>query len=125
MLKLRGFDFPQVPAEQRLGVYEICDYRALAIALVGKCNVNLPSLYEGEKNMPWNNHPVRPCDSNIIAFINEPLLSLQEFGGPPPGVDGVLWHGQKNYNYLNAAITDPIVSTFETQSFRTFTCLLF
>ena len=58
VLKLRGFDFPQVPLDQRLKVDEICDYRALAIAVVQKCALNLPSLYEGEKNMPWHNVPV-------------------------------------------------------------------
>lgn len=59
VLKLRGFDFPQVPLDQRLHMDEICDYRALAIAVVSKCKLNLPSLYEGERNMPWNNVPVR------------------------------------------------------------------
>ena len=58
VLKLRGFDFPQVPLDQRLHVDEICDYRALAIAVVQKCSLNLPSLYEGEKNIAWNNIPV-------------------------------------------------------------------
>jgi hypothetical protein len=35
ILKLRGWDFPQVT--KRLDFYDICDYRALAIAIVQKC----------------------------------------------------------------------------------------
>lgn len=35
ILKLRGWDFPQVT--ERLNFYDICDYRALAIAIVDKC----------------------------------------------------------------------------------------
>jgi hypothetical protein len=37
ILKLRGFDFPQVALENRMHFDDICDYRALAIAAVDKC----------------------------------------------------------------------------------------
>lgn len=37
ILKLRGFDVPQVPLDQRYDFYDICDVRALAIAVVEKC----------------------------------------------------------------------------------------
>lgn len=91
LLKLRGFDYPQVSKEDRLKMYSICDYRALALAIVDKCSLNLPSLYVGEKNMPWN---IKPA-----------------FGGPPPFSDNIKWHGRKNYNYLLAEVDDPVVLT--------------
>jgi hypothetical protein len=37
ILKLRGFDFPQVPLEDRLHFDDICDFRELAKAVVDKC----------------------------------------------------------------------------------------
>lgn len=37
ILKLRGFDFPQVPLEDRLSFDDICDFRELAKAVVDKC----------------------------------------------------------------------------------------
>lgn len=82
LLKLRGYDFPQVPLKDRLKIYNICDYRALAVNIVSKCTLNLPSLYNGEKNMPWNNEP--------------------KFGGPLPNGDNVAWHGVDNYDFLKA-----------------------
>eukprot|EP00606_Chrysophyceae_sp_TOSAG23-5_P001461 GSChrysophyteH2.ASY1.ANO1.245.1 assembled CDS len=58
IVKLRGFDYPQVAEEDRLTFYSVCDKRALAIALVSKCSVNIPQmLYDGEPQMPWNIQP--------------------------------------------------------------------
>jgi hypothetical protein len=37
ILKLRGFDFPQVPLSDRLHFDDICDFRELAKAVVDKC----------------------------------------------------------------------------------------
>eukprot|EP01034_Spumella_vulgaris_P026009 gene26009-32530_t len=91
ILKLRGFDFPQVPLDARMTFTDICDYRALAIALVDKCTINLPSLYDGEKNQP----------SNVIPV----------FGGPPPANDSIAWHGRANYDFLLAGVDDPTVLT--------------
>jgi hypothetical protein len=82
-----------VPKSERLQLYDICDYRALAMALVKKCTLTLPSLFDGEKNMPWNIEPV--------------------FGGPPPAADNIKWHGRDNYDFLLPDIDDPVVLTGE------------
>ncbi len=82
VLKLRGFDFPQVPLSDRMQFTDVCDYRALARSLVEKCTINLPSLYDGERQMPWNIVPV--------------------FGGPPPPNDTIAWHGRASYDFLLA-----------------------
>lgn len=37
ILKLRGYDFPQVPLDKRLNFDDICDFRELAKAVVDKC----------------------------------------------------------------------------------------
>jgi hypothetical protein len=64
ILKLRGFDFPQVSKEDRLTFYTICDIRALAVAVVNKCQVNVPeNLYDGRRNMPWYSTPGKPIES--------------------------------------------------------------
>lgn len=81
----------QVPLDQRLDLYDICDYRALAMALVEKCTLTLPSLYDGERNMPWNIIPV--------------------FGGPPPDEQNIAWHGRDNYDFLQPEVDDPTVLT--------------
>lgn len=93
ILKLRGYDYPSVPTDQRLKVYDICDYRALAIAVVEKCSVTLPSLYDGERQMPWNIIPV--------------------FGGAPPKNQTIKWHKRRNYNFLLPAADDPVTLTEE------------
>jgi hypothetical protein len=80
-----------VPKEARLQLYDICDYRALAMALVDKCTLKLPSLFDGERNMPWNIEPV--------------------FGGPPPLADNIKWHGRESYDFLLPAIDDPTILT--------------
>lgn len=54
VLKLRGFDFPQVPAEERYDIADVCDFRALAIAVVEKCSLDPVQLFDGEKNLPRN-----------------------------------------------------------------------
>ena len=93
ILKLRGFDYPQVPPDQRLKVYDICDIRELAIAVVQKCSVNIPILYNGEQQMPWNVIP--------------------EFGGALPKNTTIRqkWHGRRNYNFLEPPTTDPEILT--------------
>jgi hypothetical protein len=93
VLKLRGFDYPQVPKDQRLKVTDVCDFRALAIAIVNKCSVNIPILYDGEQQMPWNVVPV--------------------FGGALPTNLSVYqkWHGRKNYDFLLPTVDDPTVLT--------------
>lgn len=86
MLKLRGYDYPQVPLEDRLHFDKVCDVRALAIAMASKCTVNPPSqtLYLGQKNMPWN--------------------VLPDWGKGLPGItaQGIAWHGpgRTDYKYL-------------------------
>jgi len=91
LLKLRGFDYPQVPQEERLQLTDVCDFRALAMAVVDKCSLNLPSLFEGQKNMPWNIIP--------------------QFGGAPPAGPSAAWHGRDNYDFLLGEVDDPTVLT--------------
>lgn len=87
ILKLRGFDIPQVPQQDRLHVDQICDYRALAIAVVDKCSLNPPNRFDGERNQPYNIIPV--------------------FGGAPPlTTKPAAWHGRRNYNFLKE-VDDP------------------
>ena len=38
--------------DQRYSMSDICDYRALAMALVDKCTLTLPSLYDGQRGSP-------------------------------------------------------------------------
>ncbi|CBN77937.1 Probable 3\',5\'-cyclic phosphodiesterase pde-4 [Ectocarpus siliculosus] len=59
ILKLRGYDVPQVPLEDRLSVLHICDLRSLAVYLVEKCTVDPDAdKYNGEDGQPWNVEPV-------------------------------------------------------------------
>jgi hypothetical protein len=44
ILKLRGFDFPQVPLDERLHFDDICDFRELAKAVLDKCRYPIPSV---------------------------------------------------------------------------------
>jgi hypothetical protein len=81
----------QVAMEDRLQLYDVCDYRALAMALVKKCTLTIPSLYDGERNQPWNIIP--------------------EFGGPPPAVNNIKWHGRTDYDFLLPDIDDPVKLT--------------
>ena len=83
ILKLRGFDIPQVPLSNRLQFTDVCDKRALATAVFQKCSLTTQlDLYAQEQNMPWN-----------VANI---------FGGPPPDNPPPAWHGT-NYAKLRAA----------------------
>ena len=90
ILKLRGFDYPQVPKEARLNFYDVCDARALAIAVVNKCTVDTDpmTLYAGKKNQPWHIIP---------EFSNNAYI---------PTSVGILWHDRKNYNFLTAHVDD-------------------
>jgi hypothetical protein len=80
-----------VAKKDRLQLYDICDYRALAMALVKKCTLTIPSLYDGERNQPWNIIP--------------------EFGGAPPAADKIKWHGRPDYDFLLPDIDDPVKLT--------------
>lgn len=80
-----------MPLDKRYALNDICDYRALAMALVDKCTLTLPSLYDGERNQPWNIIPV--------------------FGGPPPDEQNIAWHGRDNYDFLKPEVDDPVVLT--------------
>lgn len=82
-----------MPLDKRYALHDICDYRALAMALVDKCTLTLPSLYDGERNQPWNIIPV--------------------FGGPPPDEQNIAWHGRDNYDFLKPEVDDPVVLTGE------------
>lgn len=74
ILKLRGFDIPQIPLKDRLTFTDACDFRALAIGLMKKCELSTAfDRYYSEASMPWNIVP--------------------QFGGPPPVKDPVAWHG--------------------------------
>lgn len=89
ILKLRGFDVPQVPASQRLAYHDVCDVRKLAIEVVKKCSVDLSrSIYESDWRMPWNIAPV--------------------FDGPLPTNQTISWHGISNYDFLLSPADDPV-----------------
>jgi hypothetical protein len=87
ILKLRGFDYPEVTAKDRLKYHDVCDARALAIAILKKCEVDESiSLYDGQKQMPWNVIP--------------------EFGGEVPTYQSVAWHGRPDYSFLRGSKSD-------------------
>jgi len=75
ILKLRGYDVPMVPEEARLQFAGVCDARALAVAVMEKCAVDMDvTHYDGEESMPWNVEP--------------------EFGGEKPTIPmKAKWHG--------------------------------
>jgi hypothetical protein len=37
ILKLRGYDIPQVPLNKRMNFKDVCDFKALAEAVMKKC----------------------------------------------------------------------------------------
>ena len=107
ILKLRGFNFPvgegkenprqagsgrrleeaAVKAEPKLDFHDVCDVRALAIAVINKCAVTIQNrMVDTERNLP----------SNIES----------EFGGAAPGTAQSAWHGEQTFEYLKAATTD-------------------
>ena len=97
ILKLRGFDIPQVPLSARLHFNDVCNYRSLALNLVKKCSLTTAyDLYYDEKDMPWNVKNV--------------------FGGPPPSVPLAAWHGV-DYNALYASAQpttrDSLISSWD------------
>ena len=81
IVRLRGYDYPQVEEKDLLSVHHICDLKALAAAVLDKCSlVQLPN-YEGEEQMPWNLDPT----------YGGPLLSEED--------PNAKWHG-KLYNVV-------------------------
>ena len=84
ILKLRGFDISQIPLSQRLTFTDVCDKRALAIAVFQKCSLTTQlNLYAQEENMPWN------------------VVNI--FGGPPPDKPPPAWHGTSYADLIAAA----------------------
>lgn len=94
ILKLRGFDVPEVNASSRLNFVNVCDFRALAIAIVKKCDVDLQRpIYDSEWRMPWNIKSV--------------------FGGPLPWTSTAnSWWGV-NYSSFAPLSTDAATLTSE------------
>ena len=89
ILRLRGFDYPQVAPENRFTVYDICDKRALAIALVAKCTA--------------------PPAADQFAFQQFlPRNMVPVYGGTPPGGPFPAWYGT-NYSIFNPPPTDEVV----------------
>lgn len=91
ILKLRGYDFPQIEMKNRMTFTDVCDARALAQAIVEKCTVTIPKrLYIGEKNQPWNVYPE------------------WAMGPPTDMAQPVAWHGhtRKSYDFLNTGADD-------------------
>ena len=89
ILKLRGFDYPQVAKNNRMDFLDICDVRLLAIAVVNKCTVDTDpmTLYAGKRNAPWNIIP--EWSSN--AYIPD---------------QNIEWHKRKSYDFLTASVDD-------------------
>ncbi len=100
VLKLRGFDYPQVDIKDRMTFLSVCDKIALAKAIVDKCTVTIPKmLYAGERNQPWNIIP------EWAMSIDEPEVK----GDPPTDmIQPVLWHGpnRKTYKFLTEESVD-------------------
>ena len=103
ILKLRGFDFPQIELKDRMTFYTVCDKRALAQAIVAKCSVNIPKmLYAGEANQPWNIIP--EWAMSLEEYENGGATGNGDWTGEPPTdlIQPVLWHGpnRKSYAFL-------------------------
>ena len=91
ILRLRGYDFPQVPPEKRFDFENICDIRELAKAIVNKCSLRtkidtmdtfyVHPRFDGEMGQPAN------------------LVPLWNGGHPGPGESEAKWYGV-NYTLL-------------------------
>jgi hypothetical protein len=107
ILKLRGYDYPQVEMKDRMTFESICDKRALAQAIVSKCTITIPKmLYAGEINQPWNIMP------EWALSIDEPEVK----GDPPTDlIQPVLWHGpnRKDYSFMVEETVDDVVTMIE------------
>jgi hypothetical protein len=101
IIRLRGFDYPQVEPENILNVPNVCDKRALAQAVVSKCTPVIPKmLYDGEKQMPWNVEPM--WGKYDYDYLNG--------GGsrPTDPIQHIKWHGptRNDWSYLDAQIPE-------------------
>lgn len=89
ILKLRGFDIPDVPMDQRHDMMDVCDKRELAIALVEKCEAEpAAERYAGEPMSPAKSVPV--------------------FDGPYPQYAPPAWYGA-DWSFMQPPVTDDIV----------------
>ena len=101
ILKLRGYDYPNVPADQLMDFYDICDVRALAQAIINKCKIDQnKGFYDGERQHP--------------QYI------LPRFGGAPPFITGPKngdgtgnWHGRDYKELAPRETYDELVSTWD------------
>lgn len=68
-----GYDIPEVPQSKRLKFFDVCNARALAQAVLKKCEVNMKrEIYDGEKQMPWNVIP----GNNLTILIESMDFAL-------------------------------------------------
>ena len=91
ILRLRGYDFPQVPPEKRFDFENICDIRELAKAIVNKCSLRtkidtmdtfyVHPRFDGEMGQPAN------------------LVPLWNGGHPGLGESEAKWYGV-NYTLI-------------------------
>ena len=87
ILKLRGYNYPGVV--ERMDFHDVCDYKALAKAIVEKCEISQRvGFYNGENQMPWNVVP--------------------DFGGPAPMYTGPSW--QNNWHGRGYGFLQPVIS---------------
>jgi hypothetical protein len=86
---VRSYDFPQVSKEDRLDMMDVCDKRALAIAIVNKCT-SLPAadIFALDAKYPQNLSPV--------------------FGGGRPANLPHPWYGN-NWTEFNPVPTDDTI----------------
>lgn len=89
ILRLRGWDYPQVKKEDRYTIYDICDKRALAIALVKKCTS-------------------RPIADEFAYQQYLPRNMVPRFGGPVPQYTPPKWYGT-NWTEFKPLPSDDIV----------------
>jgi len=89
ILKLRGFDIPDVPMEERHDMMDVCDKRALAIALVEMCEAG-------------------PAAEKFAGEPMSPREAVPIFDGPYPQYAPPAWYGA-DWSFMQPPVTDDIV----------------
>jgi hypothetical protein len=104
VLKLRGYDVPQVPEEGRMDFYNICDILYLAKAIVDMCTVTTRGFYAGEMQMPWN---VENEFNGVAPTKGEVDDDITPAGLPQE------WHGRDFADYFPMVEYDVLVKSWD------------
>lgn len=89
ILKLRGWDIPDVPMDQRMDMQDVCDKRALAIAIVAKCEA-------------------APAAERYAGEPMSPAKAVPIFNGPYPQYAPPAWYGA-DWSFMQPPMTDDVV----------------